>query len=435
MENCNEDDNEMIACAVACMEAEGILYKPGGKPNIPELMRRTGLSRQRARTLARKGFKRTTHGNKGKTHPKAIDEKTGLELDSLLAEGVTNSAVLYRVAKEKCGYQGSVSSIKRHREAHSFLIPSPRQAVATQGTRVRRYETEPGHMFQMDWGFVNVICVDGSIVKAAVFAMVCHHCGMVYMEFFPNSRQENLFIGMVHAFIYMGMPDVVLTDNMASVSNRRGSDGKPIMNSSYAAFQKACGFETKLCKPRHPFTKGKVERLVKFIKDNFVPAREFTNITDLNEQAIRWCDDWNRSFHRATGVVPQTEHDRELLVRIEGNPGYREVFMPYMAPLRRISIDGFVTYEGRRYGVPFAYAGREARVMRDKEDLVVLDSSCSYTVCRHKVDWSLKPHYCEGQFEDQGPEELPTAPVKVQIGQMEPHVPLALFSRFDFREE
>ena len=32
---------------------------------------------------------------------------------------------------------------------------------------------------------------------------------------------------------------------------------------------KNLGFETKLCKPRHPFTKGKVERLVRFVKDNF----------------------------------------------------------------------------------------------------------------------------------------------------------------------
>ena len=29
-------------------------------------------------------------------------------------------------------------------------------------------------------------------------------------------------------------------------------------------------FETKLCKPRHPFTKGKKEWLVCSVKDNFL---------------------------------------------------------------------------------------------------------------------------------------------------------------------
>lgn len=33
---------------------------------------------------------------------------------------------------------------------------------------------------------------------------------------------------------------------------------------------KAVGFPTNLCKPRHPFTKEKIERLVRFIKENFL---------------------------------------------------------------------------------------------------------------------------------------------------------------------
>ena len=41
------------------------------------------------------------------------------------------------------------------------------------------------------------------------------------------------------------MPEVVLTDNMTSVSNRRDASGKPIMNATYDAFLKACGFTYK----------------------------------------------------------------------------------------------------------------------------------------------------------------------------------------------
>ena len=164
--------------------------------------------------------------------------------------------------RDKFGYDGSKSSLDRYKEKHSHLIPAPREVVAVQGARVRRYETGPGEMYQMDWGFVNVSCIDGSTVKVALFAMVCHHCGMLFVEFFPNSRQQNLFIGMVHSFIYMGMPEKVMTDNMASVSNRRDSFGNPIMNAAYDSFQKACGFKTILCKPRYPYTKGYVKTFV-----------------------------------------------------------------------------------------------------------------------------------------------------------------------------
>ena len=54
--------------------------------------------------------------------------------------------------------------------------------------------------------------------KCACFVMVCHHCGFRYIEFFPNSMQESLFIGMLHAFSVMGVPRRVLTDNMKSVT-------------------------------------------------------------------------------------------------------------------------------------------------------------------------------------------------------------------------
>ena len=69
----------------------------------------------------------------------------------------------------------------------------------------------------MDWGFVKVNTPDGGSYQCACFAMICHHCGERYIEFFPNARQETLFIGMIHAFIYMGIPENVLTDNMKRV--------------------------------------------------------------------------------------------------------------------------------------------------------------------------------------------------------------------------
>lgn len=47
----------------------------------------------------------------------------------------------------------------------------------------------------------------------------------------------------------------------------------------------APAFETKLCKPRHPFTTGKIERLIRFVKDNFLGHRVFCDLTDLNWQA------------------------------------------------------------------------------------------------------------------------------------------------------
>ena len=71
--------------------------------------------------------------------------------------------------------------------------------------------------------------------------------------------------------------DEVLTDNMKSVVTGRDLGGRPVWQRDYAAFMGCVGFRTRLCKPRHPFTKGKVERLIRFVKGNFLAGRDFTD--------------------------------------------------------------------------------------------------------------------------------------------------------------
>ena len=75
-------------------------------------------------------------------------------------------------------------------------MPAKRMTVATHGSSGQRYRTDPGEAYQMDWGFTEVEDWLGFRYRIACFAMVCHHCGTCYIEFFPNARQENLFIGM-----------------------------------------------------------------------------------------------------------------------------------------------------------------------------------------------------------------------------------------------
>lgn len=116
-------------------------------------------------------------------------------------------------------------ALHRHPQAPH---PCKRQQVATQGNLGRQYLTEPGEAYQMDWGFTDVLTPDGQKYRIACFAMVCHHCGLRYIEFLPNARQENLFIGMLYAFQYMGVPTSVLTANMKSVVIRWDLEGHPV---------------------------------------------------------------------------------------------------------------------------------------------------------------------------------------------------------------
>lgn len=402
------------------------------KVNLAEMERRTGITRKRLRTIKENGFKVLPHKNAG-TH-RAVTVVSGFSgvIDTMLKEGKTNSQNIFDKVKE-VGYKGSLTQIKVYIKDHRYLVPAPRRVVEKQGRRSPRYTTGPGESYQMDWGFVKV----DTGAKIACFAMICHHCGDRYTEFFPNAKQENLFIGMIHAFQYLGIPQTVLTDNMKSVVTRRDVDGKPVWNKEYANFMVTIGFETKLCKARHPFTKGKVERLIRFIKDNLIDTVPFESITELNYQARRWCDKQNSTYHACVDCAPQQKHNAECMSAARKLVVTDEI-RKYLYPERTISFDGFVNFEGRRFGVPVWYSDRRCRVGRVDYEIHIYSLDLKQELTTHQVTWSRKDSYCEDQFETEEPEEQPTTPVKTIMHQQEavqPRGDVLLDRSFNFSKE
>ena len=106
----------------------------------------------------------------------------------------------------------------------------------------------------------------------------------------------------------------------------------------------------------------------------------------------------------------------------------------YLCPERCISFDGFVTYEGRRFGVPYWYTEKTCRVKRDGYVLYIYDLNMTKTLTTHDVTWSRKDSTCRDQYVTLQPEEVPSVPVKVKISQMSPPSYAQEFSRFNFEE-
>ena len=426
------DLQEILSQAIEQMKAELGDKFDLQKINLAELQRRTGITRAKLRRYQADGFIIRPHGNLGrKAETTVLSGYTGV-IDDLLRKNVTNAAVCYdRIAE--LGYKGGQTQVKVYIAQHRDLIPPKRQNVSSQGNRGKRYETGPGEAYQMDWGFVDVETGLGCTYRVACFAMICHHCGTCYTEFFPNARQESLFIGMIHAFLFLGIPARVLTDNMKSVVIGRDPDGHPIWQHDYEAFMKVVGFRTTLCKPRHPFTKGKVERLIRFIKGNFLAGRLFSNVTELNIEALRWCNRQNSRYHRAVDCVPQEKHTASCWKAAGMLELTRELSF-YLCPPRLISFDGFVNFEGRRFGVPYWYHKKVCRIQRKDYDLTIYDDELSRVLTRHDVTWSRKEQFCRDQYALDQPEEYPSMPVRSRIFEIGDHEPESAFSKFNFEE-
>lgn len=432
MEEKNNDLNETIAQFLNEKKSELGDKFSLDTINLAEMERRTGISRAKLRRIQGDGFVDKPHGLTGrKAKVTVLTGYTGI-IDDLLRKGITNSSLCFDRLKEN-GYTGGLTAVKNYIAEHKDLVPAKRQIVAPQGSRGMRYQTEPGEAYQMDWGFVEVEDENGSTYKVACFAMICHCCGKRYIEFFPNARQENLFIGMIHAFLYMGIPEYVRTDNMKSVVLRRDDEGHPIWQKDYELFMGNIGFNTKLCKPRHPFTKGAVERLVRFVKDNFIPGRVFHELTDLNYEAYGWSNRQNAAYHRAVDCIPDEKHAALCMKRASALEESIELAY-YLCPERKISFDGFVNYEGRRFGVPYWYTEKNCRVRRDGYVLYIYDDQMRRILTTHDVTWSRRDSFCKDQYVSIQPEEKPTAPIRAKIQQMELPQYDSGFERFNFEE-
>jgi transposase len=341
--------------------------KEGGKDpnNISLLSRETGLSRDTIRKYLREGVKE--HQGKGKKKGSKLDPYKEY-LDEQFECRNFNCEALYDRLRAR-GYTGGITIL---REYVSEFRP-PVQPIS-EPERTMRFETEYGEQVQMDWGYIDYHDERTKRMrKVACLVLVAGASRKRYVEFFSVSRQEQLFIGMINAFLFFGgLFSTVLTDRMKSVWNQnRGKD--ILFNAKYEYFMAELGFSTRLCKPGTPQTKGKSERLVDYVKNNFFPGREFLNLVDLNVQALEWCEKANSEVHGTTGLIPNEEHRREQMYLKPLPP--QEILDQYLWSLRRVSIDGMISYEGSNYGIAHTCRDKQVRVRRIGPEVLIMGSS------------------------------------------------------------
>ncbi len=81
----------------------------------------------------------------------------------------------------------------------------------------------------------------------------------------------------------------ILADNLRSeVLERQGEAIR--FNPTLLAFAAHYRYEPRPVAVARGNEKGRVERAIRYIRDNFFAARQWRDIDDLNEQATAWCN-------------------------------------------------------------------------------------------------------------------------------------------------
>jgi len=205
---------------------------------------------------------------------------------------------------EECraaGYTGGLTQLKVFvREVRPRSEPEP----------IIRFETPPAHQAQVDfaefrfpWG------------KRYALLVVLGYSRLLWLKFYPRQTMATVISGLEDAFAYFGgVPAELLFDQMKAViiDDQRADGGKLLENPEFLRFAAHWDFRIRACRPYRAKTKGKVERPVWYLRDNFVYGREFLGDGDLDAQRLRWLDATaNVRIHGTTKEQPRVRFERD----------------------------------------------------------------------------------------------------------------------------
>ena len=241
-----------------------------------------------------------------------------------------------------------------------------RQYVATRKADLNekatvRFETMPGLQGQVDWGFFEnyKVLENGESKKLYCFLMILGYSRMRYIEFVTDMSTTTLIKCHINAFRYFdGYPEEILYDNMKQVVVKRMmKQSESELNKQFEDFAGFYGFKPILCRPYRGQTKGKVERTVRYVRENFMVGIRYNSLADLNSQAHAWCNKINARIHGTTNERPIDRLPEENLLPL------RREYIVDKINLRRVEKDCLISYAGNKYSVPAEYVGRDVTVI------------------------------------------------------------------------
>lgn len=171
-----------------------------------------------------------------------------------------------------------------------------------------------------------------------------------------------------------------LYDNTKNVVLKRAlKSSDSVWNPLFKDFFRHYGFIPRLCQPgkRGAKTKGKIERLVGYVKSNFYLGREYNSVSELNNLAREWLERVNRKPHGTTKIPPHDRLKEEKLMPFDEKSPYQIVRTEY----RKISRDCYFSYMGNLYSVPWRYAGLQAELRIQNRKMLVFVNGTN--VCEH----------------------------------------------------
>lgn len=348
--------------------------------NIQKVFQKTASIRQTAKQTghSRKAVRRALGCNQS-LHKAPRIKKRKSKLDpfkakiSYLVKEKKLSAVRVLEDIRELGYTGGYSILKDH-----IRIIRPKPA------RVPRppIDHRPGVEGQMDWSPHNVYMGGRQAIVHTGSIVLCYS-RYLFMRHFTNETIESVVRLHEEAFAELNaVPELITYDNMTTVGRHTGP-GKVWINPVFKRFAEEYDFKIVILPPGKKERHGKVERPFRYIEDNFLREREFSDLEDLNNKADAWRSQTaNVRIHGTTRERPvdRLAREKSLLKPVPWNKS--DAFFKEVG--RRVNTDFCVAIDLKRYSANPSLIGKWVQVRLFREHLEIwfedtLDCRHAYT--------------------------------------------------------
>jgi hypothetical protein len=222
-----------------------------------------------------------------------------------------------------------------------------------------RIEVRAGDEGQVDFGSAGKMYdpQTGRIRRAHAFVLTLSYSRLPYVEFVFDQSQVTWVKCHINAFTFFGgVPKRIILDNLKS-GILKPHTYDPVFNNAYGDCAKHYGFIVDPAKIARGDHKGKVERKILVLRQQFLSTLESPTVTDANQQVRQWClHDYGMQVHGTIQKKPyevfQAE-EQEALLKLP-----LEKFDIPLWKEATVNRDHHVVFDKSYYSLPTRYIGK-----------------------------------------------------------------------------
>jgi len=255
---------------------------------------------------------------------------------------------------------------------------------------VREYEmleeAPYGKQAQADFGMYNLRNGIGKRVKVFFIAIQLSRSRYKYVWFSDKHFTTELSItAHEQAFaFFQGIPEQVVYDqDRVFITNE--NKGDIILTDAFRAYTKERHFDLHFCRKADPESKGKIENVVKYVKQNFLYNRCFCDIATLNEDVLQWLSRTANKLPHGTTKIPPAEEWINEQPYLAAFPTFIQTASPQVYTVRS---DNTISYKSNFYSVPFGtFKGKGTVVSAgvDESIYLIISNLQGDILCKHMI--------------------------------------------------